>query len=350
MHQQCKPEPIVPPPASDPDSLYVSTPYIVAKPFRFPTITHPYKDSLSYEGIELGRRLFYDVNLSASKISSCGSCHKQQYAFADSGVVYNTPIFGATGRNTPSLQNLIWSQRLFWDGRAATVLDAINLSLQHHLSWNPEEAVLYLKTDSTYKALFKKAFGRPGDITAANISLAIQQFILALVSADSRFDKIQRLEQQFTSSEAGGFQIFLTETADCYHCHSDGVTLIMTDNLFRNIGLDSVTDVQQFTDKGRGAISGNANDNGKFKTASLRNVLNSPPYMHDGRFQNLEDVVEFYSTGQKPSPNLDVIMQKANHANGGLQLSVQQKADMVAFLKTLTDTAFLSNPRFSNPF
>ncbi len=335
---------------TDADSLYISTPYVFTKPFRFPTIIHPYKDSVTEEGIELGRRLFYDINISATKNISCASCHKQQYAFADSGVVLGPSLMNYNQRNTPPLQNLLWSQKLFWNGRAGNVREAISLSLVHHLNWNFSDAHTHLNSDSIYVALYKKAFGRPGDITEEKTIDALQQFLLSLISSESRFDRIQRAQESFTPSEAAGFQIFLTESADCYHCHSDGVSLLMTDNLYRNIGLDSVDNINDFSDKGRGEVSGNPNEYGKFKTASLRNVTVTAPYIHDGRFKSLTDVIEHYSSGQQPSPNIDNILLKPNHANGGLHLSATQKNNIVEFLKTLTDTVFLKNPKHSNPF
>lgn len=348
--QNCKPDPPVTPPDGEPDSLYTSTPVTIDKPFRFPNIQNTGADSLTVDGIELGRRLFYDKHLSSTGQTACASCHKQQYAFSDAGNTLSTNVFGLTKRNAPSIENLVWAGKIFWDGRAGTLAAQAQDAFHGEQDLNIPAAITYLQGDSTYVRLFKKAFGRPGDITEPKIYNAVQQFMMTLVSSNSHFDKVQRGEEQFTTSEAAGFQIWATETGDCFHCHTLGNTWLMTDNLFHNNGLDSTTTFEGFIDLGRGAISGNSADNGKFKSPSLRNIALTAPYMHDGRFQTLEQVIDFYSEGIKLSPTVDAIMLKANHANGGVHLSAQQKADLLAFLYTLTDTTFVNNPATKDPF
>ncbi|MFN8285533.1 MAG: cytochrome c peroxidase [Chitinophagales bacterium] len=348
--QNCKPDPQITPPNGEPDSLFVGTKYTITKPFRFPSINNAGADSLTVEGIELGRRLFYDKHLSSTGALSCASCHKQELAFSDAGNAKSQNVFGPTKRNAPAIQNLLWDGNIFWDGRAGSLAAQAQDAFHGEQDLNVPAAITYLQGDSTYVRLFKKAFGRPGDITEGKIYTALQQFMMTLISSESRFDSIQRGAMQFTASEQRGFQIFATETGDCFHCHALGNTWLMTDNAFHNNGLDSVTTADAFIDLGRGFITGNSNDNGKFKSPSLRNLEFTAPYMHDGRFQTLEQVIDFYSEGIKLSPTVDAIMLKANHANGGVHLDAQQKADLLAFLKTLNDYRFVSNPGTKDPF
>lgn len=349
--ENCKPDvPDAPPGKPESDSLYIGTTYTIAKPFRFSNINNTYADSLTYEGVELGRRLFYDKHLSSTGQLSCASCHKSEFAFSDAGHAKSTNVFGPTKRNAPSVQNLLWALKIFWDGRSATLGEQAKDAFHGEQDLNVPNAIQYLEADSEYVRLFKKAFGRPGDITEEHIYLAIQQFGMTLISSESHFDKVQRGQEQFTESEARGFQIFLTERGDCFHCHTHGNDLLMTDNIFHNNGLDSVNDVNDFTDKGRGEITGDINDYGKFKSPSLRNVALTAPYMHDGRYQTLEQVINFYSDSIKLSPTVDAIMLKANHANGGVHLTAQEKQDLLNLLYSMTDTSFTNNPAFQNPF
>ena len=163
-----------------------------------------------------------------------------------------------------------------------------------------------------------------------------------MISYNSKLDKRLRNEITLTASELNGYVIYVTERGDCFHCHNIDAGRLMTDNLFHNNGLDSV-----FTDLGRGAITGNVFDNGKFLTPTLRNIALTAPYMHDGRFQTLEEVVEHYNSGGKASSTVDPLMK---HVGTGLNLSTQEKADLVAFLKTMTDSSFINDARFKSPF
>jgi cytochrome c peroxidase len=208
-----------------------------------------------------------------------------------------------------------------------------------HLSWT--EAAAKLNANSTYVDEFKKAFGI-STIDSNYVVKAIAQFMRTMISYNSRLDKRLRNEISLTSSELNGYVIYVTERGDCFHCHNIDAGLLMTDNLFHNNGLDSV-----FTDLGRGAITGNAFDNGKFLTPTLRNIALTAPYMHDGRFQTLEEVVEHYNSGGKASSTIDPLMK---HVGTGLNLNTQEKADLVAFLKTMTDSSFINDERFKSPF
>ena len=172
------------------------------------------------------------------------------------------------------------------------------------------------------------------------VAKAIAQFERTFISSESDWDKYLRGEYMLSQSEAKGFEVFFTEKGDCFHCHG---TILFTDNLFHNNGLDSV-----LTNLGLGAITGNSNDNGKFKSPTLRNIEFTAPYMHDGRFNTLEEVIDFYSENVMFSPTVDPLMKKVNQ--GGLHLTTSEKIDLIAFLKTLSDNDFINNPDYSSPF
>ena len=169
---------------------------------------------------------------------------------------------------------------------------------------------------------------------------AISQFERTLISSNSKWDRYLRGEANLNSSESQGFEIFFTEKGDCFHCHS---TILFTDNLFHNNGLDSV-----FTDQGLYDVTGDHNDIGKFRTPSLRNWIFTKPFMHDGRFKDMGEVLEFYSTGVKWSPTIDPLMKKVEY--GGIHLNDEEKVHLVSFLLTLNDSTFINNSEFSNPF
>lgn len=361
--QQCKPDP----PlcngnnCNDPDSLYIGTPDSIQRPFKFPPVELPAGITLTKEGIQLGRMLFYDPVLSSDSTIACATCHKQQFAFADGGKALSQNIFGFTKRNTPPIFNMLWSKKFFWDGRASTITAQAMDALHGEQNFMAPAVIPKLEADSTYKALFKKAFGRPGTITEDKIANALAQFMLTLVSAESKFDSVMRGQASFTPEESRGFyELFMKDPllnttnpgvgADCFHCHTSTSAnyLTMVDNTFHNNALDEGINYV-YPDKGLGEITGNQFDNGVFKTPNIRNVEVTGPYMHDGRFATLPEVINFYNEGLKNPPNADPNMKFA-HQGGLHSLSAQDKADLIAFLKTLTDHKFLTNPKFSNPF
>ncbi len=353
--ENCKPDPaIIKGNNLDPDSLYVGKKYTMpTNLYRFPALNNPFADSMTYEGIALGRRLFYDKNLSKDGTKACASCHHLVAAFSDSGNVKSTNEFGPTKRNAPALQNLAWAPYYFWDGRQKTIAAQAQDAYHNELGLIVTNAITYLQTDSIDVKLFKKAFGRPGTITEANIYKAIQQFEMTAISANSKFDQYLQSKATFTQSELNGYQIFNTETGDCFHCHmSDGgASLLITDNLYRNNGLDSALTVNDFADPGRGGITLNESDYGKFKDPSLRNIALTGPYMHDGRYTTLMQVINFYSDSTHRSPTIDPILLLYNHNYGaGLHLVQSQKNDLLNFLYTLTDTSFINNPNLASPF
>lgn len=357
--QQCKPDPVECPGCNtnEPDSLYVGVPVTLTKPFQFPDIKLPAGTNLTEEGILLGRMLFYDPVISSDSNFSCASCHKQEYAFSDGGKQFSLNFFGLTARNTPPLFNLVWMKQYFWDGRADSLHVQALDAMVHEQNFISQLAIPRLQAKPEYVRLFKKAFGRPGTITEEKIARALSQFMFTLISANSKFDKVKRGEDSYTRLEERGDSLFSNDIiavsqsingGDCFHCHAD-VGLTMIDNKFHNNALDESSTFTGFPDLGRGKITGNQLDNGKFKTPHIRNIEVTGPYMRDGRFATLEEVLEFYNSGLKQSPTNDPLMKTVNQ--GGLQtLTGYDRDAMLAFLKTLTDTTFLNNPAYSNPF
>jgi len=323
------------PPGTQPFPLQVTE--------RFPQAQLPPDNPLTVEGVALGRRLFHDPQLSINGSQSCASCHQQPHAFADPRP-FSLGAEGQRGvRNSMPLFNLAWHGAMFWDGRAQNLRDQVRFPIEDPLEMHETlpGVVAKLQRDATYPGEFAGAFGSAG-VSADRMERAIEQFLLTLISQDSRFDRAARKLETLTAEERRGFQLFITEFdparglrgADCFHCH--GGTLF-TDHLFHHNGI-----TLDPADLGRMAITGHEADRGKFKTPSLRNVALTAPYMHDGRFRTLEEVVEHYSGPLPRTPALDPNLAK--HPEAGIQLTAEDKRDLVAFLKTLTDEAFVTRP------
>ena len=331
-----------------------ATPYALEIPPLFPPMDIPEDNPLTVEGVRLGRFLFWEKGLSLDTTISCGSCHLPSSGFSDPSAV-SVGVGGAVGtRNSMALVNLGWAPEYFWDGRSLTLEEQILIPVPHPdemaLDW--PSAVDRLKADPAYRERFLAAFGDE-DITPDRTAKAIAQFLRTLISSDSKYDRWRRGESTLTASEFNGYQIFIREGGDpettpggqfggdCFHCHSEsGVQF--SDYLYRNNGLDAHFDA----DPGRAGFTGNPLDSGKFKVPTLRNVALTAPYMHDGRFQTLEEVVDHYETGGVFSTTVDPFMK---YSTGGLVLSPTQKQDLIAFLHTLTDTAFIHKPEFQDP-
>lgn len=330
------------------------TPYTLEIPPFFPPMDIPEDNPLTVEGIELGRNLFWEKQLSGDNTLSCGGCHMPEFGFSDSDQ-FSTGITGEQGnRQSMALINLGWARDYFWDGRAMTLEDQIREPVPNPIEMNQSwDATLEkLRATEMYPTMYAAAFGDPA-ISEDRTVKAIAQFLRTMISADSKFDKWKRGEYTLNESEYRGYdQLFLREGgdpeivqggefgADCFHCHTDA-GLQFTDYLPHNNGLDS-----QFTDLGYGGVNGNPLDDGKFKAVTLRNVELTAPYMHDGRFNTLEEVIEHYNSGGLPSETIDPFMK---YTDGGLMLSEQSKIDLVNFLKTLTDTSYIHNPAFQDP-
>ena len=303
---------------------------------------HPADNPLTEEGIALGRKLFYEKMLSDNMSISCASCHKQENAFDDPRP-FSEGTHGAFGdRNAMAIVNAGWDKHFFWDGRRNTLEgqahDPVTNPIEMANTW--PEVVRRLQASGNYPDLFFKAFGTK-TIDSNLVVKAIAQFERTLVSFNTKFDKYHHLGDTtvFNQQEKNGLNIFMGKGM-CNNCHM--MNSLLTDRDIRNNGLD-VNPV----DAGLMKFTGNASDKGKFKVPTLRNIAASAPYMHDSRFATLQDVIEFYSSGVKQnSPNIDVHMPDFG---SGLNLTAQEKADLLAFLHTLTDQSFLTNPKFSDP-
>lgn len=327
------------------------TPYVFPSLNFFPDMPKSAENPVTNEGADLGRYLFYDSILSANNQMSCATCHKQEYAFSDAPNVFtkgNNSVF--TRRNTMPLFNLAWYSAFFWDGRAssieAQVFHPVTDPNEMNLSW--KDATTRINRSKFYRQKFKRAFPNR-KIDSVLISKAIGQFLRTLLSHNAKFDRVLAGNEYLTKDEFTGLALMNDMTkGDCLHCHTTDADALGTTGLFSNNGLDEVNNPNAYKDKGLGEHTLKVTDNGKFKIPSLRNVALTAPYMHDGRFATLEEVLNFYSEGVKTSVNIDSKMGRAHQ--GGVRLNVEEKQQIIAFLKTLTDSVFITNPNFSNPF
>lgn len=302
-------------------------------PSHFPTPHYSFTNNpLSLKKFELGRQLFYDKTLSFDNTISCADCHHQQYAFSDADQQFSQGVNGLLGkRNSPPLYNLIWNTSFMWDGGINHLeimpLAPITDPLEMNISMT--DLLVKLNASSSYKLLFQEAFA-VDVITDYELFHAFAQFTGLMISANSKYDRYIHGKATLTTEEISGLNLFRNH---CAQCHSEP---LFTDMGFHNNGLDS-----SFIDDGRYLITSTPSDKGKFKTPSLRNVELTAPYMHDGRFATLEDVIQHYSNEIKSSPTLSPLL------NDGFEFTVQEKSDLIYFLKTLTDYSFLTDPRFS---
>lgn len=288
----------------------------------------PIDNPLTEAKIELGRKLFFDPALSRDGTISCASCHDPEQAFTD-GRKVSIGIYGQAGRrNAPSLLNAAYLRTVFWDGRAGTLEAQVSAPLTNSVEMgNTSEAVIeHLGADEPYRALFAKAFDSE-EISSDQLSKALAAFQRTLVAANSPFDRYARGEDEALSLSARrGLRLFRSK-ARCSRCHEGE---LFTDHRFHNTGVSWGKTPQ---DLGRYEHTGREEDKGKFKTPSLRNVALTPPYMHDGSFGTLDDVVEFYNQGGRPNPRLDRTIRP-------LQLSDTERDDLIAILKALTSETF----------
>jgi len=302
----------------------------------------PVDNPQTAEGIALGEKLFFDTILSVDGTISCASCHLSQSAFTDDQQ-FSEGINARIGvRNSMPLFNLAWNydQRFFWDGAANSLEDQafepVTNPDEMGNTWNA--AVTALEQDAEYPQLFRVAFGENG-IDSVKVTKALAQFERTLISANSRFDRFLMGNLTLTEQETNGLNVFLMESkGDCFHCHGNPNNPLWTDNNFHNNGLDAMP-----TDPGLGKVTGDPSDNGKFRSPSLRNLAFTAPYMHDGRFATLDEVIDHYSEGLQNSPTIDPLMKKV--LQGGVQLSQKDKDDLKAFLLSLSDESFVQNPQ-----
>jgi len=313
----------------------------------------PDDNPTTQQGAYLGRMLFYENALSANNQISCATCHQQKLAFTD-GKQFSLGVDGSLQpRNTMSLANLLWVRHFFWDGRADGLEQQAEtpLTAVHEMGQSLEVAVQKLQAKKVYNTYFSKAFGTDS-ITPGRIVKALAQFERTLVSANSKYDQYLQGSYQPTASELNGIALFYANPdpvakvrgAACGHCHAGPKTF---SELFHNNGLDSLP-----KDAGRETITSQAFDRGRFRVATLRNIALTAPYMHDGRFKTLEEVLSHYNEHVIQSNTLSPFLQGISNTGNGhsLDLTEQEKTDIIAFLHLLTDSSFITNKQFSNPF
>ncbi|KQR67761.1 cytochrome C peroxidase [Pedobacter sp. Leaf176] len=304
-------------------------------PANFPVPTYNFDDNkLTNAGFALGKKLFYDARLSADNSVSCGSCHQQFAAFANLDHKVSHGVNNCQGkRNAPPLFNLAWQKAFFWDGGVKNIetspLNAITDACE--MGTDIERIITSLKGTAPYPDLFKQAFGSD-EITSQKILKSIAQFTAVLVSGNSKYDKVMRKENgfNFSSVELAGYNLFKEK---CASCHAEP---LFTDFSYRSNGLDVVS-----ADEGRSTITGVNTDFGTFRVPTLRNIEYTGPYMHDGRFYSLDEVLEHYNSGVKAAGNLD------SRLKNGVPLNASEKEQIKAFLKTLTDNEFLKNTLYN---
>ena len=312
------------------------TPYRFTMSATFPVPDLPRDNPLTEERIALGNLLFHETALSRDGTLSCASCHVSNFAFTDARR-FSLGVRGQKGtRNAMPLFNLAWKTSFFWDGRAPSLRAQALMPIEDHTEMDEtlDRVTAKLATMKEYPPLFTAAFGTP-EITSEKLGLAIEQFLLTLTAFNSKFDLALRGNAVLSEDEKRGFELFMTESdprtgqrgADCFHCHGGP---LFTDHQFHNNGL-----IPHEDDAGRFRITHVESDRHKFATPSLRNVARTAPYMHDGRFATLEEVVAHYSTGMHRSPTLDPNLAK--HPAGGLELNPADQRALVAFLKSLTE-------------
>lgn len=330
-----------------------ATPYQLEVNDFMPALPSANVIALSEEGIELGRRLFYDPILSNDSTMSCSSCHLQELAFTD-GLSTSPGVLGQRGsRNSMSLVNLVYNdQGFFWDGRSPSLEEQAIHPVEDMLELNSDwdEALDRIRATTDYPTRFRAAFGidRKSEITRDLVTRAIAQFETTIISDNTRFDRYTYLLSDLpTSDEIDGAELFFIEFATpdqvhpgCSHCHNKPR---FSNNRFFNNGLENVASLEDFPDPGHGVVTGSVFDNGKFRTPTLRNIALTAPYMHDGRFATLEEVLDHYASGGHAIENRDPNIT-------GFELSEENKRVLLAFLESLTDDELISDPRFSNPF
>lgn len=305
------------------EELYQPTPYELPTPLFFPTINNtPPDNPMTEEGVALGEKLFSEelgVRSEEGAIHNCASCHHKEYSF-EGGPEATLEHLGTKHTMLP-LINLAWNTTgLGWESNVATLEDMVYAAYTDPLEINADtaEVVRALRQSETYPELFKKAFGSD-EITFVMVEKAIAQYVRSLVFADSKFDRYMRGEEQLDQDELNGYMLFITENgADCFHCHGGGSNALFTTNLRYNNGLDV-------------AIQG------EFKAPTLRNIALTAPYMHDGRFNTLDEIIDFYSEGVQYSENISPLMHHV--MQGGVQLTLEEKRQLKAFLNTLTDSS-----------
>lgn len=311
--------------------------YELRQPEYFPEITYPIEDSpITKEGFDLGKKLFNDPRLSLDNSIACSNCHVKGVAFTDPQHNPSVGIFDQSGiRNAPMIANMAFQKEFLWDGGISHLdfVAVFAIENQREMGEELSHVVQKLNEINEYPPMFKEAFPAIDSITSPYMLKAISQYMLLLVSDNSKYDRVVRGEDTFTPQELSGEKVFALK---CASCHSGA---LFTNQEFMNNGLDSI-----FLDVGRELISASASDLGKFKVPSLRNIMLTKPYMHDGRFKTIDEVLEHYRNGVKPSETLADELSKDGKL--GLRVTEEEIGALKAFLETLTDYEFTSNPIF----
>lgn len=298
-------------------------------PEHFPEPLYQFENNpQTFDKFKLGRDLFSDPILSLDSTISCASCHSQTHYFADHNQPFSFGVGDSVGkRNSPSITNLAWQPYFMWDGGVnhIEVFSVAPITNQLEMKETMANVVSKLNNHTGYKEKFKSAFGADV-ITDQHLLFALTQFMIMIISDNSKYDQYIRGEVELSTDELSGLNLF---RAHCSSCHTEP---LFTDFSFRNNGLDEV-----FQDQGRGIITQNPNDMGTFKVPSLRNVANTYPYMHDGRFFTLDLVLDHYTSGIKTSETLDPSL------NSGIPLTETEKQQIISFLNTLTDYSLIDD-------
>ena len=305
------------------------------QPSDFPEPIYPLSQNpITMEKFKLGRELFYSKTLSSDNSISCASCHAQTHGFADHNIAMSIGVGGQSGsRNAPPIFNMAWLPYFMWDG-GVNHLEIFSLApITNPVEMNETmENVINKLNDSDYwKTRFNLAFGTT-TITDKNLFLALTQYMLMIVSDKSKYDQVKRGKAVFTTEEQAGYELF---SQKCASCHTEP---LFTSNAFKNNGLDLVS-----VDLGRAKITQLESDKGKFKVPTLRNVLLTYPYMHDGRFFTIDQVLEHYNSGVQAHPNLDPSLQN------GIPLSPIDKTNLKRFFETLTDYELMGSKLLAEP-
>lgn len=331
---------------------YAPQDYNLNIPSHFPQMEIPTDNPLTIDGVALGRDLFYDEILSQDSTMSCSSCHLQASNFTDNLAVSRGVDNIPGRRSSMTLLNIGFNNNgFFWDGRSTTLEDQALLPVEDpielHALWPDVEQ--RLRRHNLYPEKFRKAFGisNKNEINRDLATKAIAQFERTLISSGtSKYDRVIAGTAVFSDIELDGHDIFfdinpdIKRHAECGHCHN---APLFTTNEYFNNGIDQVMSLLDFPDAGKGKVTGFLPDNGTFRVPTLRNIEFSAPYMHDGRFQTIDQVVDHYITGGHIADNLGAVLRP-------LSLSDYDRQALIAFIKTLSDASFLENPMFSDPF
>ncbi|MEQ3498916.1 cytochrome c peroxidase [Tenacibaculum mesophilum] len=324
------------------EDVYTNVELAFEQPSNFPEPHYNLSSNpITEKGFELGKKLFYEGKLSSDGVVSCAFCHQQKFAFTHHGHQLSHGVEDRVGtRNTPPIQNMAFQKQFSWDGAAfhLDIFPIIPITNPVEMDETVTNILEKLQQDAAYRKLFSQAF-EDGEINADNTFKAMSQFMLMMVSANSKYDKYIRVEKggEFSEQERKGLELFKSK---CASCHTSD---LFTDDAFRNNGLPINPEIN---DLGRMTVTLLEEDKYKFKVPSLRNIELTAPYMHDGRFGSLKSVLNFYATGVQETQNLDPILKNEN-GTIGIALNEQEKENIIAFLKTLTDEEFITDKRFA---